>query len=212
MASGATVTPSSIAAPASTSASGTTPSTGTASGIVVPPTCVSVNTRHTASVLGATTTTHDRQHHYSLPTFYYGCFRQRRLYTRCHGLVLRKGSGFLDSRRQIFLSSRRVGFFSFPGQIGRLPAQYHISGQPSTTTKLQVLLGNGFHLQARVDNSHGWSAKYAGNVDEPDFRGCLFFSLSYYWFFSPSSRARLWPAFICRRLRLDKPSRPLCHL
>jgi hypothetical protein len=43
-------------------------------------------------------------------------------------------------------------------------------------TKLQVLLGNGFHLQARPGNSHGGSAKYAGNVDEPGFRGRLFFS------------------------------------
>jgi hypothetical protein len=35
--------------------------------------------------------------------------------------------------------------------------------------------GNGFHLQARPDNSHGQSAKYAGNVDEPGFRGRLLF-------------------------------------
>jgi hypothetical protein len=47
-----------------------TPSTGTASGIMVPSTCVSVNTRHTTSVLGATTTTRGRRLHCSLRTFY----------------------------------------------------------------------------------------------------------------------------------------------
>jgi hypothetical protein len=98
----------------STSASGTTPSIGTASGIAVPPTRVSVNTRYTVSVLGAMTTTQGRWHRCSLCTFYYSGFRQRRLYAWRHSLILRKGSGFFDSRRRIFLSSRRAGFFSFP--------------------------------------------------------------------------------------------------
>jgi hypothetical protein len=117
VASGATVTPGSTAAPMSTSASGTTPSTGTASGIVVLPTCVSVNTRHTTSVLGATATTRGRRLHCSLRTFYYGGLRRCNLYAWRHGFALVKGSRLLDSRRRVFLGSRRVGFFSFPGQI-----------------------------------------------------------------------------------------------
>jgi hypothetical protein len=44
---------------------------------------------------------------------------------------------------------------------------------------------DGLHLQARLDNSHGRGAKYASNVNEPGFRGCLFFNLSCYWFFGP---------------------------
>jgi hypothetical protein len=55
----------------------------------------------------------------------------------------------------------------------------------STTTQFHVLLRDGLHLQARSDNSHGRSAKYAGNVDEPGFRGRLFFNLSHYWIFGP---------------------------
>jgi hypothetical protein len=111
------------------------PSTGTASGIVVPPTCVSVNTRHTMSVLGATTTTRGRGHHHSLRTFYHSGLRRRSFCARCHGLTLGKGSGFLDNRRRIFLNSCRAGFFSFPGQISRLPVYYNICGQPSKITK-----------------------------------------------------------------------------
>jgi hypothetical protein len=63
----------------------------------------------------------------------------------------------------------------------------NIGGQPSKITKLQVLLRNGFHLQARPDNSHGRSAKYASNVDEPGFRGRLLFSLGRYWSGNSSS-------------------------
>jgi hypothetical protein len=33
-----------------------------------------------------------------------------------------------------------------------------------------------------------------------------------YWFFDTSSRARFWPAFHDRCLRLDNSCRPLCHL
>jgi hypothetical protein len=50
--SGTTGTSGLVVAPSSTAASGVMPSTGTASGIVVPPTCVFVNTRHAASVPG----------------------------------------------------------------------------------------------------------------------------------------------------------------
>jgi hypothetical protein len=117
------------------------------------------------------TTTWGGRHHRNIHTFYYGGLRRRSLYAQCHGLALGKGSGFLDSRLRIFLSSRRVGFLSFPGQIGRLPAQYRFGGQPSKITKVQVLLGDGFHLQVGPDNSHGRSAKYAGDIDEPGFWG-----------------------------------------
>jgi hypothetical protein len=41
-----------VVAPSSTSASGTAPSTGTASGIMAPSTCVSVITKHMKSVSG----------------------------------------------------------------------------------------------------------------------------------------------------------------
>jgi hypothetical protein len=53
-----------------------------------------------------------------------------------------------------------------------------IGGQPSKITKLQVLLEKGFHLQARPDDSHGRSAKYASDVYKPGFGGRLFFSLT----------------------------------
>jgi hypothetical protein len=80
-----------------------------------------------------------------------------------------------------------------------------IGDQQSKIFKLQVLLGKGFHLQARPDDSHGRSAKYAGDVYKPSFDGRLFFSLSRYRFFGTSSRARFWPALHGRRLRLDNP-------
>jgi hypothetical protein len=110
-----------------------------------------------------------------------------------------------------FFSRRRAGFISFPGQISRLPAQCKIGGQPSKITKLQVLLGKGFHLQARPYDSHGRSAKYAGDVYKPGFGGRFFFNLSCYWFFDSSSHAGFWPALHGRRWRLDNSSRPLCH-
>jgi hypothetical protein len=108
---------------------------------------------------------------------------------------MREGSGLLGSRRGNFFSRCRAGFISFPGQISRLPAQYKIGGQPSKITKLQVLLGKCFHLQARPNDSHGRSAKYAGDIYKPGFGGHLFFSLSRYWFFGISSRSQFWPAF-----------------
>jgi hypothetical protein len=84
---------------------------------VVPPTCVSVNTRHTTSILGATTTTRGRRLHYSLHTFYYGGLRRCNFYAWRHGLALGKGSGLPDSWRRVFFSSHHVGFLSFPRQI-----------------------------------------------------------------------------------------------
>jgi hypothetical protein len=111
-----------------------------------------------------------------------------------------------------FFSRRRAGFISFPGQVRQFPAHYKIDGQSSKTTKLQVLLGKGFHLQARPDDSHGRSAKYVGDVYKPGFGGRLLFSLSRYWSFSTSSRARFWPPLHIRHLQLDNSCRPLCHL
>jgi hypothetical protein len=162
--------------------------------------------------LGALTTTRRRLHRRSPLTFYYTGFRQCSLCDRHHSLNLREGTGLLDIERWILFSCRRAGFISFPGQISQLPAQYKIGGQPSKITKLQVLLGKGFHLQARPDDSHGWSAKYAGDVYKPGFGGCPFFNLSRYRFFSTSSRARSRSVFHGRRLRLDNSSRLLCHL
>jgi hypothetical protein len=86
------------------------------------------------------------------------------------------------------------------------------SGQPSMTTQLHVLLQKVLHLQARPDNSHGRSAKYAGDVDKSGFGGRLSFGLSRCWFFSSSSHGWLRPALDDRRLRLDNCSRPLCQL
>jgi hypothetical protein len=154
------------------------------------------------------TTTQRRRHHHGPLTFYYSGFQRCRFCTRRHGFGLGKGSGLLDSEHQIFFSCCRAGFITFPGQISRFLAQYTRSGQPSTTTQLHVLLRDGLHLQARPDNSHGQSAKYAGNVDEPCFRRRLLFNLRCCWFFGPSSRARFWPALHGRHLRLDNSSRP----
>jgi hypothetical protein len=160
----------------------------------------------------ATTTTRGSRHRRSLRTFHYGGLRRHSLCARCHDLDLGKGSGLLNGWRQIFLSSYCAGFFSFSGQIVVFPAQYKFGGQPSKITKLYVLLGDGFHLQARLDNSHGRSAKYTGDINEPGFRGRLLFSLGCYWSSGSSSRGRLWPAFFCRHLQLGSTRRLLCHL
>jgi hypothetical protein len=158
------------------------------------------------------TTTRGRLHYRSLLTFYYAGFQQCSLCDWRHGLGLREGSGLLGSSRGNFFSRRRAGFISFAGQLSRLPVQYKIGGQPRNIIKYQVLLGKGFHLQARPDDSHGRSTNYASGVYKPGLGGRLFFSLSRYWFFGTSSRARFWPAFHGRHLRLDNSCRPLCHL
>jgi hypothetical protein len=95
--------------------------------------------------------------------------------------------------------------------MNQFPTQYTWSGQPSTTTQFHVILKDGLHLQARPDDSHGRSAKYAGDVYKPGFGGRLFFNLSCYWFLGSSSRARFWPVLHGRCLWLDNCSRPLCH-
>jgi hypothetical protein len=166
-----------------------TPSTGMASGIALPSTLIPVNTIHMVSVPEGYDYCYSRLHQRGLLTFYYTGFRQRSLCARSRSLGLREGSGLLDSER--FFSCCYAGFISFPGQISRFPAQYTWGGQPSTTTQFQVLLGKGFHLQARPDHSHGRSAKYAGDVYKPGFGGRHFLSLSRYWFFGTSSRARV---------------------
>jgi hypothetical protein len=147
-----------------------------------------------------------------LCTFYYGGLRWCSLCAQHHGLGLGKGSGLLNSRRRIFLSSHRARFFFLPGQIGGFRAQYKFGGQPSKITKLHVLLGDGFDLQAGLDNNHDRSAKYAGDINKLGFRGCLLFSLGCYWSSGSSSRGRLWPALFCRPLRLGSTRRLMCHL
>jgi hypothetical protein len=90
------------------------------------------------------TTTWGRRHSRGLLTFYHSGLRRCSFCAWCHGFDLREGSGLLDSKCRIFFSRCRVGFISFPGQISRLPAQCKIGGQPSKTTKLQVLFGKVF--------------------------------------------------------------------
>jgi hypothetical protein len=75
-------------------------------------------------------------HQRKLLTFYHSGFRQRSLCAWCHGFVLREGRGLLDSECRILFIRCRAGFISFPGQIGRLPAQYKIGGQTSKIAKL----------------------------------------------------------------------------
>jgi hypothetical protein len=75
------------------------------------------------------------------------------------------GSGHLSGWRGILFSHYRAGFIFLPGQVHGLSAQYATGCQPTTTTKLHVLLGKDLHIQARPDYCHGWGAKYAGNVD-----------------------------------------------
>jgi hypothetical protein len=96
------------------------------------------------------------------------------------GLSLRKGRRFLYSGWQVFFCSCHVWFFSFPGQISGFPAEYKFGGQPSKTFKLHVLLMDGLRLQVRPNYSHGRSAKYTGNINNPGFRGRFFLSLGYY--------------------------------
>jgi hypothetical protein len=146
-------------------------------------------------------------------TFYHAGLWQRSLRGWFYGLALGEGSRLLGSRRESFFSRCRAGFISLPEQVRRFLAQYKTGGQPSTTTKLHVLLRKKLHLQARPDNSHGRSAKYAGDVDKSGFGGRLSFGLSRCRFFSSSrSHGRLRPALDDRRLRLDNCSRPLCQL
>jgi hypothetical protein len=80
-----------------------------------------------------------------------------------------------------FFSHRRAGFISLPGQVGGFPAEYTIGCQPSTTTKLHVLLGKDIHLQARPDNSHGRGAKNTGDVDKSSFSRRLFSGFGCRW-------------------------------
>jgi hypothetical protein len=90
------------------------PSTGTASGIVVPPTRVSVNTRHMASVLGATTTTRGRWLHCILRTFYYCGLR---------GVTSTPGAMVSPSGREADSSTTGDGFSSVAAVLGSSPSQ-----------------------------------------------------------------------------------------
>jgi hypothetical protein len=118
----------------------------------------------------------------------------------------------LNSWRRVLLRNCYTRFFSFLGQIGGFPAKCKFGGQPSKSTKLHVLLGDGFHFQTRSDHSHGWSAKYTGNINKPGFCGRLFFSLDCYWSSGSSSRGGFWPPFFYRRRRLAGASCLLCLL
>jgi hypothetical protein len=60
-------------------------------------------------------------------------------------------------------------------------------------TNLHILLEDRLYSQAGPDNSHGRSAKYAGDVNELGFHGHLFFGLGDYWLHGSSSRGGLWP-------------------
>jgi hypothetical protein len=100
---------------------------------------------------------------------------------------LRGGSGLLSSWRGLLFSHCRARFILIPGQVRGFPAQYTTGCQPSTTTKLHVLLGKDHHLQARPDYCHGRGAKYAGDVDKASFGRRLFFGLSSCRLFSSSS-------------------------
>jgi hypothetical protein len=97
-----------------------------------------------------------------------------------NGLSLRKGCRLLHSWRWVFFTSCCTGFLAFPGQISRFPAKYKFGDRPSKITKLHVLLEDRLHSQAGLDNSHGWSAKNAGDIDKPFFCGCLFFGMGDY--------------------------------
>jgi hypothetical protein len=139
----------------------------------------------------------------SVLTFYNAGLWQRSLYGRRHGLCLGDGSGPLGGWRGTFFSHCRAGFILLPGQVCGFPAQYIIGCQPSTTTKLHVLLGEDLHLQARPDYCHGWGAKYAGDVDKSNFSRRLFFGFSSRWVFISRSCGWFSPAFSNWRLRLD---------
>jgi hypothetical protein len=54
-----------------------------------------------------------------------------------------------------------------------------------------VLLEDRLHSQAGPDNSHGRSAKYAGDVNKPGFRERLHFNMGDYWLLGSSSRRGL---------------------
>jgi hypothetical protein len=142
----------------------------------------------------------------SILTFNYAGLRQCSLYDRRHGLGLGEGSGLLGSWRGIFFGRSRAGLIPLPGQVCRFPAQYTVGCQPSTTTNLHVLLGKDLHLEARLDNSHGRGAKYAGDVDKPGFSGRLLFGFCCRWLFSSRGCGWLRPALSNWRLRLD-----FCH-
>jgi hypothetical protein len=90
-------------------------------------------------------------------------------------------------------TSRCIRFLAFLGQISRFPAKYKFDDQPSKITNLHVLLDDRLHSQAGSNNSHGWSAKNAGDIDKLSFRGRLFFGMGDYWLHCSSSRGGLWP-------------------
>jgi hypothetical protein len=130
----------------------------------------------------------------------------------CNSLILGKGSGLLNCWWRDFFTSCCTWFLAFPWQISGLPAQFKFGDQPSKITNLHVLLEDWFYLQARPNNSHDQSAKYAGNINKPSFCGRLFFDMGYYWVLGSSSRGGFWPPFFYRRPWLTGSRRLLCCL
>jgi hypothetical protein len=195
------------AALSSASASGRTPSIATTSEITDPSTCAFVITKHATSVPRGYDYYMRRWHHHSLRTFHYDGFC-----ALCNGLRLRKGCGILHSWRCVFFTSCCIGFLAFPRQISRFPTQYEFCDQPSKITNLHVLLEDRLHSQAGPDNSHSRSAKYAGNVNKPDFCGCLLFNMGDHWLLGSNSHGGLWPPLFWRRSRFADISALLCRL
>jgi hypothetical protein len=101
----------------------------------------------------------------SVLTFYNAGLRQRSFHSWRLSFYLGSERGLLSGWRGILFNHCRAGFILVPGQVRRFLAEYTTGCQPSTTTKPHVLLGKDLHLQARPDYSHGWGAKYAGDVD-----------------------------------------------
>jgi hypothetical protein len=136
----------------------------------------------------------------SVLTFYNAGLRQRSLHGRRHDLSLGEGSGLLSGWHGILFSHYRAGFILLPGQVRGFPAQYTTGCQPSTTTKLHVLLWKDLHSQSRPDHCHGWGAKYAGDVDKSCFSRRVLFGFSSRWLFSSSSCDWLSPTLSNWRL------------
>jgi hypothetical protein len=98
----------------------------------------------------------------SILTFYNAGLRQRSLHGR---------SGLLSGWRGILFSHYCAWFIPFPGQDRGFPAQYTTGCQPSTTTKLHVLLWKDFHLQARPDHCHSWAPSMLAMSTSPASAG-----------------------------------------
>jgi hypothetical protein len=129
------------------------------------------------SYMSVTTTLQDYLHLSKVLTLYDAGLRQGSLHGRRLGFCLRGGSGLLSGRRG-FLSSTVVDTSS--SQVKSVDFLYstRADGQPSTTTKSNVLLGKDQHLQAQPDYRHGWGAEDTGDINQPSLSGHLLLGLS----------------------------------